>query len=29
MCPKIIHIVDDLPRTDTGKLERYKLKIVN
>ena len=25
-CPKIIHIMDDLPRTDTGKLERYKLK---
>jgi acyl-coenzyme A synthetase/AMP-(fatty) acid ligase len=26
LCPKIFHIVEDFPRTDTGKIERYKLK---
>ena len=25
-CPRVIRVVDELPRTDTGKLERYKLK---
>jgi acyl-coenzyme A synthetase/AMP-(fatty) acid ligase len=25
-CPRIIHTVDTLPRTDTGKVQRYILK---
>ena len=26
MCPNNIHIVDQLPRTDTGKIQRYLLR---
>ena len=25
-CPRTIHVVQELPRTDTGKLQRFKLK---
>lgn len=25
-CPKVFHMVDELPRTDTGKIQRYLLK---
>jgi crotonobetaine/carnitine-CoA ligase len=26
MCPKHIRFIDDLPRTPTNKVEKYKLK---